>query len=420
MKTGLLPSQSSYVRVAAFTAAILGIGPSAIAAESTVERDCSSFSAALPAGGEFWLNSRATDSDSAFTSDGRLTLNKRAVTTEASGIRIDGGWSWSVDADATTPWLFEANTARRCVGSKESTLLEYVRVEQDELARSWLAESSNDIGATLSLTTSFDGATIHTLDDGAVLIQSDDEYRIISPPVGLDRIGQRFPVSVVVSSNRVEYLVAGNDVWDLEFPIVIDQGWSRPDIWCLDRDGDGWGWPKEEPLHKDCLVVPEGVVPSVRREECRCSLAANRYLGSCVNDARYRADCFSIDLGDNCPSVANRAQADSNRNGVGDVCEIRDALAHASSGSIERRNDGSVSLAVRCDARQNPNLGDANRDGIADACENDRDGDGVRAASDLNDLNPSVADASAPEICDGLDNNGNGLIDEGTGCERCQ
>ncbi len=180
-----------------------------------------------------------------FTSDGRLTLNERAVTTEASGIRIDGGWSWSVDADATTPWLFEANTARRCVRSKESTLLEYVRVEQDELARSWLAESSSDIGATLTLTTSFDGATIHTLDDGAVLIQKDGEHRIISPPVGLDRIGQRFPVSVVVSSHRVEYLVAGNDVWDQEFPIEIDQGWSRPDIWCLDRDGDGWAGRKQ-------------------------------------------------------------------------------------------------------------------------------------------------------------------------------
>ncbi len=53
MKTSLWPSQSSYDRVAAFTASILGIGQSAIAAESTVERDCSSFSTALPAGGEF-------------------------------------------------------------------------------------------------------------------------------------------------------------------------------------------------------------------------------------------------------------------------------------------------------------------------------------------------------------------------------
>ncbi|MEO0459895.1 MAG: hypothetical protein AAF219_03555, partial [Myxococcota bacterium] len=252
-------------------------------------------------------------------------------------------------------------------------MLEYVRVEQDELARSWLAESLSDIGATLTLTKSFDGATIHTLDDGAVLIQSDGEHRIISPPVGLDRIGQRFPVSVVVSSHRVEYLVAGNDVWDLEFPVVIDQRWSRPAIWCLDRDGDGRGWPKEDPLHEECLVVPEGVVPSIRREECRCSLAANRYLGSCANDAGYRADCFSIDLGDNCPNVANPAQADSNRDGVGDVCEIRDTLAHANARNIESNDAGRVSLSVQCDARQNPKLGDANRDGMADACEMDRD-----------------------------------------------
>ncbi|MEM6274558.1 MAG: hypothetical protein AAF735_04890 [Myxococcota bacterium] len=118
--------------------------------------------------------------------------------------------------------------------------------------------------------------------------------------------------------------------------------------------------------------------------------------------------------------MANPTQADSNRDGVGDVCEIRDTLAHANARNIESNDAGRVSLSVQCDARQNPKLGDANRDGMADACEMDRDGDGVRAASDLNDLNPSVADASAPEICDGLDNNGNGLIDEGTGCERCQ
>ncbi|MEO0460775.1 MAG: hypothetical protein AAF219_08020 [Myxococcota bacterium] len=41
------------------------------------------------------------------------------------------------------------------------------------------------------------------------------------------------------------------------------------------------------------------------------------------------------------------------------------------------------------------------------------------AELDPDDRNPNTGDASTPEICDGIDNNGNGVVDEGTSCNVC-
>ena len=50
-------------------------------------------------------------------------------------------------------------------------------------------------------------------------------------------------------------------------------------------------------------------------------------------------------------------------------------------------------------------------DGIGDACDPDQDGDGFTVDQDCDDTDPSIY-FNAPELCDGLDNDCDGQIDE--------
>ena len=54
--------------------------------------------------------------------------------------------------------------------------------------------------------------------------------------------------------------------------------------------------------------------------------------------------------------------------------------------------------------------GDLDGDGLGDACDDDRDGDGVNAGPDCDDLNPAAFPGN-PEVCDGFDNDCDGIID---------
>src|SRR6185436_19582158 len=51
-------------------------------------------------------------------------------------------------------------------------------------------------------------------------------------------------------------------------------------------------------------------------------------------------------------------------------------------------------------------------DGAGDACDDDDDNDGDPDATDCAPLNAAV-NHSAVEVCDGIDNNCNGFVDEG-------
>ncbi|MBI2974623.1 MAG: thrombospondin type 3 repeat-containing protein, partial [Deltaproteobacteria bacterium] len=76
------------------------------------------------------------------------------------------------------------------------------------------------------------------------------------------------------------------------------------------------------------------------------------------------------DSEDNCPLIANGNQADTDGDGVGDVCGA-DADA-----------DGLYNVNDNCPLISNSSQSDIDADGLGDACDIDKDGDGIADAQD--------------------------------------
>jgi len=114
------------------------------------------------------------------------------------------------------------------------------------------------------------------------------------------------------------------------------------------------------------------------------------------NDGRF-------DHMDNCPLHHNPDQLDTDDDGEGDVCDSDDD------------NDGVQDHVDNCPLHPNPGQEDNDSDGEGDACDDDDDNDGDPDISDCYPYNPDIHHG-ATEICNGLDDNCVGGVDEGTLC----
>ena len=72
---------------------------------------------------------------------------------------------------------------------------------------------------------------------------------------------------------------------------------------------------------------------------------------------------------DNCPSVSNPDQMDSNDNGTGDACEPQPTCAEAHAGEADSDQDGVVDACDNCPTVMNPGQEDSDHNGTGDACE---------------------------------------------------
>jgi len=130
---------------------------------------------------------------------------------------------------------------------------------------------------------------------------------------------------------------------------------------------------------------------------------------------------------DNCPLVYNDGQEDTDNDGKGDACE-NDSDGD---GTADAQDCGPLNAAIHpgaaevcngvdddCDLVVDEGFPDTEGDGLKDCIDADDDGDLDPDDSDCAPKNPAVNEF-AFEACDGVDNNCDGVVDEGFGVTAC-
>jgi gliding motility-associated-like protein len=136
-----------------------------------------------------------------------------------------------------------------------------------------------------------------------------------------------------------------------------------------------------------------------------------------------------LDVDDNCPLIPNSDQADTNGNGIGDVCEDSDGdgvidtedncVDTPNPGQEDSDNDGVGDVCDNCPDIANPGQEDGDGDQIGDVCDDD-DNDGIINSDDNcpSDPNPDQTDTDGDgdgDACDD-DDDGDGILDVDDNC----
>ena len=177
---------------------------------------------------------------------------------------------------------------------------------------------------------------------------------------------------------------------------------------CVDADSDNDG----DPDVTDCAPT-DPAISSLLDELCdgkdnNCQGGADESFPDTDQDGT--ADCVDTDddndsvpdADDNCGVIKNPKQVDSDGDGQGDACDT------------DSDNDGVGNGADNCVVVFNPGQTDTDVDGMGDACDDDDDGDTVVDTADCEPLIAAIF-PGATELCDDIDNDCDGKVDEGFG-----
>jgi len=210
---------------------------------------------------------------------------------------------------------------------------------------------------------------------------------------------------------------------------LVDEGFPDTDLDdvkdCVDEDDDGDGVPDDSdncPMDPNTLQEdfdldgigdacdPDFDADSILDKDDNCPWVPNPEQLDADLDGKGDAcddddDNDGVpDVTDNCPTVPNAAQADNEKDGVGDLCDDDDD------------NDGIPEEGDNCPLHANATQDNCDGDKLGDVCDPDDDNDGEVDAIDCAPCDASVF-PGALETCNGVDDNCNSLLDEGTDAE---
>ena len=184
--------------------------------------------------------------------------------------------------------------------------------------------------------------------------------------------------------------------------------------------------PSTTECRDDDLVMCSGTGTVLSSTPCAygCDSATN----ACVVATDADGDMVP-DSSDNCPTVANPLQTDTDGDGSGDVCDddddgdgiLDDGDGSGTVGDATCTGGGTTGCDDNCRLVPNPLQNDINANGVGDSCEGDSDGDGITDPFDNcpGDFNPLQADGDGDGTGDVCDTCPVDPLDDGDGDGRC-